>query len=55
MPRVPVQVQATAAVTVDDGTNPPITLGQQRLAVWVKLGGESQVRQVIIDTGAPVT
>ena len=55
MPRVPVQVQATAAVTVDDGANPPITLGQQRLAVWVKLGGENQVRQVIIDTGAPVT
>lgn len=35
MLRVPVQVQTTASVTVDDGANLPITLGQQRLTVWV--------------------
>jgi hypothetical protein len=55
MPSVALDVFEEPGTVVSDGTNPPVTLGQLRVFVWVKLGAETAHRQAVVDTGAPFT
>lgn len=53
MPQVRLCPQDDRGITFPSPPGPAVYLPRWRLRVWVRVGGESQLRQAVFDTGAP--